>query len=114
MTDRVEALIDAWPEPQRSIARRLRQVMLEAEPALTESVKWRSPTFALDRNLCNIMCHSHHVNLQLFDGAALPDPQRRLHGTGKGMRHISYRSVDDVDAEAVADYVRRAASLQRK
>lgn len=114
MNPHVKSIIDAWPEPQRSIARRLTQVILEAEPALTESVKWRSPTFALDRNLCNIMCHGHHVNLQLFDGAALPDPQRRLQGTGKGMRHISYRSVDDVDAQVVTEFVRRAAALQRR
>ncbi len=114
MKPQVETLIDAWPEPQRSIARRLRQVIVDAEPALAESVKWRSPTFALERNLCNIMCHSHHVNLQLFDGAALPDPQRRLQGTGKGMRHITYRSIDDVDAQVVAAFVRRAAALQRE
>jgi len=113
MTRQVEALIDEWPDPQRSIARRLRQVILEAEPELSESVKWRSPTYALERNLCNIMCHRHHVNLQLFDGAALPDPQGRLRGTGKSMRHLSYGSMDEVDVQTVADLVRRAAALQK-
>lgn len=113
MNPQVGQLIEAWPEPQRSIARRLRQIILEVEPALTESVKWRSPTYVLDGNLCSIMRHRHHVNLQLFDGAALPDPQRQLEGTGKSMRHITYRSVDDVDAQVVGEFVRRAAALQR-
>jgi hypothetical protein len=42
-----------------------------------------------------------------------PDPQGRLRGTGKSMRHLSYGSMDEVDVQTVADLVRRAAALQK-
>src|SRR4029077_8597320 len=42
-----------------------------------------------------IIPHTPHVNLQLADGAALPNPDGRIEGTGKRVRHIKIRSEDD-------------------
>jgi hypothetical protein len=48
------------------------------------------------------------VNLQLPDGADLPDPDGRIEGTGKRIRHVKVRSVDD----ARSDWVRRVIGAQ--
>jgi hypothetical protein len=42
--------------------------------------------------------YARHVNLGFFQGARLPDPARRLEGTGKLLRHVKLR-----DPAAVAD-----------
>ena len=55
-----------------------------------------------------IIPHKAHVNLQLADGVDLPNPDGRIEGTGKRVRHIKVRSVD----EAGSDPVRRAISDQ--
>ncbi len=42
-----------------------------------------------------IIPHKAHVNLQLADGVDLPNPDGRIEGTGKRVRHVKVRSVED-------------------
>lgn len=55
--------------------------------------------------------HTAHVNVQLADGAELPDPTGIVEGTGKRIRHVKCRSVEDVARPALrallADQARR-------
>jgi hypothetical protein len=46
-----------------------------------------------------LACHAKWVSLGLFNGAHLPDPHRRLEGSGKNMRHVKVHS-----AEQLADW----------
>ena len=45
--------------------------------------------------------HSAHVNVQLFDGAELPDPNGIVEGTGKRIRHVKCRELTDVERPAL-------------
>ncbi len=45
-----------------------------------------------------IIPHKSWVNLQLADGAELPNPDGRIEGTGKRIRHVKVRSVEDASA----------------
>jgi hypothetical protein len=45
--------------------------------------------------------HSAHVNVQLADGAMLDDPDGIIEGTGKRIRHVKCRSLDDVSRAAL-------------
>ena len=45
-----------------------------------------------------IIPHKAHVNLQLADGAELPDPDGRIEGSGKRIRHVKVRSVEEASA----------------
>jgi hypothetical protein len=109
----VEKAIDAWPEPQRSIGRSVREIVLAAGDGLKEDIKWGAPTFFGAKNVCSLMCHQDHVNLQLFEGARLEDPEGVLEGTGKGMRHIKLRSESDVHRPVIDSFVRQALKLAR-
>jgi hypothetical protein len=42
-----------------------------------------------------------HVNVVFFHGAALPDPNRLLQGTGKFMRHVKLRPGTATNAAAL-------------
>lgn len=104
-----EILIEACPEPQRAIMRRLRRLLLEAAPRIQESVKWGKPAYGWNtRTVASLVPHRLHVNLQLFEGASLPDPHGILEGTGKGMRHVKCRSLEDAEREEVRALVREA------
>jgi len=109
----VGRVIDAWPEPQKSIARSVRKIVLEAGDGLKEGVKWGTPTFFGAKNVCSLMCHEDHVNLQLFQGARLEDPDSVLEGSGKGMRHMKFRSKSEVHKPVIERFVRQAVKLQR-
>jgi Domain of unknown function (DU1801) len=45
--------------------------------------------------------HTAHVNVQLADGALLDDPKGLIEGTGKRIRHVKCRSLDDVARPAL-------------
>jgi hypothetical protein len=49
-----------------------------------------------------------HVNVGFFTGAFLPDPHKRLEGTGKRMRHVKVRPGDDVDSAALDELIASA------
>jgi hypothetical protein len=50
-----------------------------------------------------------HVTFAFMRGAALPDPEKLLEGTGKGVRHVKLRSVAEVKR-----LIAEAAKLNRK
>jgi len=59
--------------------------------------------------------HAAHVNVQLADGALLDDPTSIVEGTGKRIRHVKCRSLDDVARPALRDLlVQQAARRQER
>ncbi len=48
-----------------------------------------------------VIPHSAHVNVQLADGALLEDPDGLIEGTGKRIRHVKCRSIEDVNRPAL-------------
>ena len=57
--------------------------------------------------------HTAHVNVQLADGASLPDPAGIVEGTGKRIRHVKCRSLDDVTRPELRALLERQAALRR-
>jgi hypothetical protein len=111
----VDAVIAVIPEPQRAVVVALRALLREAAPGLEESVKWGKPVYGWGTmNMLSIIAHKGHVNLQVFNGAHLDDPDGLLEGTGKGLRHVKCRTVEDVMQPGVRRLVEqslRAAPL---
>ena len=96
------------------IARALRLTVLEGFPDAVETFDAADGLLAIGagRSMRDfsfaIIPHKAHVNLQLADGADLPNPDGRIEGTGKRVRHIKVRSVLD----ARAPWVRSAVAAQ--
>ncbi len=57
--------------------------------------------------------HTAHVNVQLADGALLPDPDGIVEGTGKRIRHVKCRSLDDVARPALRALIEAQAGSRR-
>ena len=57
--------------------------------------------------------HTAHVNVQLADGALLPDPTGIVEGTGKRIRHVKCRSLDDVARPALRALIEEQAARRR-
>jgi hypothetical protein len=110
----VTRFIDALPDPQRTIARRLRAIVLRAAPGIEESVKWGSPCYSKDGLVCAIMPLKSRVNFALYKGAHLTDPSAQLEGTGKDMRHVKLSTPGEIDARRLAAWVREGIALNRK
>ena len=57
--------------------------------------------------------HTSHVNVQLADGAVLADPAGIVEGTGKRIRHVKCRSLNDVARPALRSLLEGQATLRR-
>jgi hypothetical protein len=112
-TEAVTRFIERLPEPRRSIARRLRKAVRGAAAGIEESVKWGSPCYSRDGLVCAIMVMTTSVNLAFYKGAHLNDPEGRLEGTGKDMRHVKLRAPQQVDARRIAAWVGEAIALNQ-
>src|SRR5882762_5125997 len=73
---RVDAYINALPDWQQEICRRVRDLVHAADPDVVETIKrTRQPYFVLDGNICALLAAKDHVNIFVYDGAIVPDPQ---------------------------------------
>lgn len=67
----------------------------------TPSIRWQD-------GVCHIAVYSKHVNLGFNDGATLDDPLNVLQGTGSRIRHVTFRSVEALQATWLDDYLHAA------
>ena len=78
---RVDDYIDALPEWQQAICRRVREIVHEADPEIEETIKRRvQPYFVLQGNVAALLATKDHVNVFLYDGAIVPDPENIITG----------------------------------
>jgi hypothetical protein len=88
-------------------ARALREVVLDAIPAAVQQVDMADRLIAFGSStamrdmLFAIIPHAKHVNLQLADGADLPNPDGLIEGTGKRVRHVKVRGIEAAGSSAV-------------
>ena len=75
---------------------------------------WKTPAFDSNGPLCVFVLGKEHLSLAFLRGAKLPDPEKLLEGTGKGVRHVKLRSVTDVKRPGVKRLIAEAAKLNKK
>ena len=96
-------------------AKALRALVKKTVNGVEEYVNpWKIPSFDSNGPLCCFMVGKEHVTFAFMRGAALPDPEKLLEGTGKGVRHVKLRSVADVKRPGVKKLIVEAAKLNKK
>jgi hypothetical protein len=96
--------LDATAPGVADIARALRVAVLDGFPGAVETFDRADGLLAFGTGRAMrdfrfaIIPHKAHVNLQLADGVELLDPDGRIEGTGKRIRHVKVRSVEDAGA----------------
>ena len=104
----VESLT-AW---KKDVTAELRAVVRSASRKLTEEVKWGWPVYtAGGKCICGFMAMRDTVNFVLYLGAELNDPDGLIEGTGKSMRHVKLRSLQDIRKSALTKFIRESIRL---
>jgi hypothetical protein len=101
---RVDAYIDALPEWQQAICHQVRDIVHAADPDVEETIKRRvQPYFVLQGNVCALLATKDHVNVFLYDGAIVPDPEGIITGghDNKTARTIAIYEGDLINAPAL-------------
>lgn len=100
---------------KKDVAKELRQVILAASRELTEEVKWGWPCYTADgKCVCGFMDMKTSVNFVLYVGAELDDPDGLIEGTGKLMRHVKLRGVEDIRKPAFMKFIKESIRLVKE
>ena len=101
---RVDRYIDALPEWQQAVCQEVRDLVHAADPEVEETIKRTvQPYFVLEGNICALLGTKDHVNVFLYDGAIVPDPEGIITGghDNKTARMIAIYEGDTLNAPAL-------------
>ncbi len=104
--------VDSWMyelDPSvRQIALAIREIIFDTLPDVRESIKWSQPVFRTDRDLFYINGTEKYATLGFFVASSLSDPDGKLGGTGKRVRHLRVRAPEDIDRDQIVAWLREA------
>ena len=120
MTDtadpRVEDYIAALPDWQQAICRQVRDLVHAADPDVQETIKrTRQPYFVCNGNVCALLAAKDHVNVFLYDGAIVPDPEGIITGgqDNQTARTVAVRQGETINAAALSEMFRQIIANNR-
>jgi len=120
MSEEVDAKIAELADWRGETLSRVRWLIREADPAVTEAIKWRKPSnpagvpvWEHDGMICTGETYKDKVKLTFAKGASIDDPSKLFNSSldAGTRRAIDIREGDEVDAAAFKNLIRAAAAL---
>ena len=94
---------------------RLRKLIVEAAPELSEEWKWDTPVWSYKGNVVAGGAFKDHIKLNFFKGASLKDSHGLFNAglDAKATRGIDFHEGDQIDEVALKDLVREAVAYNK-
>ena len=91
---------------------RLRELMHEAAPDITEEWKWETAVWSQKGSVAAGAAFKDHVKLNFFKGASLPDPQGLFNAglEAKATRAIDFAENDVIPEAALKELIQAAVA----
>jgi hypothetical protein len=111
----IDARIRELPAWQSQMLTRLRTLVKEADPEVTEEWKWSIPVWSHAGLICTGETYQSVVKMTFAKGAALRDPARLFNSSLEGnvRRAIDFREGGTIDEEALKALIRAAVALNQ-
>ena len=121
MAPKFEEILSEANPVVRDLALEARQLVLEIMPAAVEVV-WPNQKIAsygvgpkkMSEHFTYIAVLKNRINLGLYYGADLDDPQSLLEGTGKSLRHIKVAGPEQLRDPALRQLLQTASGYYPK
>ena len=113
---RVDEYIAALPEWQQAICQEVRDLVHAADPEVTEAIKRTDrPYFVLQGNICALLAARDHVNVFLYDGVIVPDPEGIITAghDNKTARTVAFRRDEVINERALLAMFRQIIANNR-
>jgi hypothetical protein len=113
---RVDSYIEALPEWQQQICQQVRDLVHAADPEVVETIKRRvQPYFVLEGNICALLAAKDHVNVFLYDGAIVPDPEGIITAghDNQTARTVGVRQREKINTKALGEMFRQIIANNR-
>lgn len=93
--------VDSWFEkkkhPLEDAMQAVRDLTLETDSRITESIKWSTPTFEYKGNIFSFNPSTKFVSLLFHQGAKIPGKHNGLEGDGDTARVMRFANLADVE-----------------
>ena len=118
-SEAVDAKIASLPDWRGALLAEIRKLIKEADPEVSEDVKWRKaanplgvPTWSHAGILCTGETYKDKVKLTFARGASLPDPAKLFNSSldGGTRRAIDIREDEQIDEAALKALIRAAVA----
>jgi len=113
---RVDAYIGALSAWQQEICQQVRDLVHSVDPEVVETIKRRvQPYFVLEGNICALLAAKDHVNVFLYDGAIVPDPEGIITGghDNQTARTVAIRQDEKINTRALGEMFRQIIANNR-
>jgi hypothetical protein len=113
---RIDAYIDGLPQWQQAICREVRDLIHAADPEVAETIKRTDrPYFVLHGNVAALLAAKDHVNVFLYDGAIVPDPEGIITAghDNTTARTVAFRQGQVINAPALTAMVKQIVANNR-
>src|SRR5690349_23280049 len=111
-SSQIDSYIQGLSDWRGTMVARLRRLILEAEPNLTEEWKWDTPVWSRKGNVVAAGVFKDHVKLNFFKGASLEDPNGLFNAglEAKATRAIDIAEGEQINETALKELVRTAVA----
>ncbi len=113
---RVDSYIDALPTWQQAICHEVRTLVHAADPEVEETIKRTvQPYFVLQGNICALLAAKDHVNVFMYDGGIVPDPEGIITAghDNETARTVGIREGETINALALTAMFKQIISNNR-
>lgn len=114
-SQKIDNLLHELTDWRGPLLARLREIILEAAPELSEDWKWETPVWVCKGNVVAGGVFKDHVKLNFFKGASLPDPKKLFNAglEAKASRGIDIFEKDKVNEAALRELIRAAVTYNK-
>jgi hypothetical protein len=115
-TKSVQSLVEdirLLSETNYEIVEAVRTLVKKTFEPISEEVKYGGILFSSGVQFCGVFAYKEHVSVEFGNGAKIKDDIGHLEGSGKGRRHLKFKSVAELKDKRLAEYLslaHRAAS----
>jgi hypothetical protein len=111
-SERIDQQIAELADWRGHMVARLRKLILEADPDITEEWKWDTAVWSHRGLVCAVGTFKETVKMNFFQGAFLEDPHKLFNAglEAKKTRAIDFREGDAVDEAALKELIRAAVA----
>jgi hypothetical protein len=115
----LQQFLEPYPPEISDLILRLRSLIMEVIPTAIVQIDPPSKLigYGIDKKMSGLICtiqpQKGYVNLGIYRGVDLPDPQGLLEGTGKIHRHVRVKSIASIDEPALRALLEAAARAKR-
>lgn len=109
----IDKQIKDLPDWRGKLLARLRELVLETSPEISEEWKWDTAVWVCKGNLVAGGVFKDHVKLNFFKGASLKDPKRLFNAglEAKATRAIDFAEDSKIDQAALKDLILQAIAF---